>query len=515
MGRISLVSKAAVVIAAGLALAASSRISAQAPDPLADLADFAESIRAAWRAPGMAVAVVHDGSIVFAHGFGRRDVRRQLEVTPQTVFPVGSTTKTFTAMSVALLADEGKLDLDEPLIDRVPNFRLHDDHATLHTTARDLLCHRTGLPGHYDLLWLTTPMSRQEMFARLRYVEPSAGFRARFQYSNLGFATLGVVVEHLSGERWEDFVRRRILEPLGMARSGFVLPEDPAAANWALPHRIAEGEAVSLPFQESVAFRNVALIGPAGSLASSAEDLARWVLLHLAGGRLGDERLISEALVREMHSPQKVIRDPGYRALARADSYALGWAVADHRGHRTVHHGGNIEGFSAVVSLMPEIDAGVVVLSNSMNLLGYAISGHVFDRLLGLEPVARNADLMTLYGSLEQALESSRTQPAPDPGASPMMPLESYAGEYSHPVFGALEVVPAADGLRLELASGVQAPLRHVRFNVFKGATSEFYLPVIETRFRLGDEGEIDRVAVVLQPGSEEVVFRRSPRPSD
>jgi len=496
-----------------LAVSTGSGVSAQTEDPLAGLAELAESVRAEWRAPGLAVAVVHDGSVVFARGFGLRDVENDLPVTPETVFPIGSATKPFTATSVALLVDDGKLDLDEPLLDRVPDFRLFEDYATLHTTARDLLCHRTGLPGVYDLVWLTTPMSRAELLGRLRHMQANAGFRERFQYSNLGFTAAGVVVERISGMGWEDFVRQRIFEPLGMERTGFTVPENPSAEGWALPYRVVRGEVVPVAFRGGVAFDNVSAIGPAGSIASTVEDLARWVLLHLEGGTFQGKRLVSERMLTEMHSPQQVIRDPGYRALTQAELYGLGWFVSDHRGHRVIHHGGNIEGFSAVVSLMPDLDAGVVVLSNSMNLLGYAISRNVYDRLLGLEPRDWNTSLRELYSMIEQAFEAAAAPPISDPEAPPTRPLAAYAGSYVHPVFGSVEVTPqtapAGDGLVLEFKSGIRAELHHARFDTFKGPTSELYLPVIETRFHLGDEGGIDRVTMVLQPGAEGLPFVR------
>jgi hypothetical protein len=238
-------------------------------------------------------------------------------------------------------------------------------------------------------------------------------------------------------------------------------------------------------------------------------------LLYLENGKIGEERLLSTRMLTEMHSPQQAIRDPGYRALIRAELSGLGWFLSDHRGHRLLQHGGNIEGFSAVVSLMPEIDSGVVVLSNSMNLLGYAISRGVYDRLLGLDTKDWNTPLRELYSMVERASQAAGAPAPSDPEAPPTRPLASYAGTYVHPFFGQLKVVARgasnAERLVLEFESGIEAELRQVRFDTFKGPTSELYLPVVEARFRLGDEGEIDRVTVVLQPGADGLAFVREP----
>lgn len=494
-----------------IAAASITRTYAQSKSPLDGFAEFADSVRVEWRAPGLAVAIVKDGKVIFSEGFGLRDVANGLPVTTRTVFPIGSATKPFTAMAVAMLVDDKKLDLDKSLIDQVPDFRLHEDYATLNATARDLLCHRTGLPGLFDLLWFTTPVSREELFRRLRYLKPSSGFRDRFQYSNLSYTAAGVVVERISGIRWEDFVTKRIFRPLGMKRTGFTVPATPSSEDSALPYRVVQGEAKPIPFKGSIAFDNVAMIGPAASIASSVEDMARWVLLHLNGGTHGGERLISEKMLAEMHSPQMAIRDPGFRTLAQAETYGLSWTVSNYRGRRVVNHGGNIEGFSSFVSTMPEINSGVVVLSNTMNLLGYVLARNVHDRLLGLDTQEWNDYFRTLYSQVEQAYASAAATPVSDAAALPALPLKSYVGTYVNPAFGSVRVTTAEGGLATEFESGLQAELHHLRFNRFKGPTAEFYLPAIEVRFHLGDEGTINSLSIFFCPGTNGVLFERDP----
>ncbi|MGB6864192.1 MAG: serine hydrolase domain-containing protein, partial [Candidatus Aminicenantaceae bacterium] len=173
--------------------------------PLKGFTEFAEKVMAEWGVPGMAVGVIKDGEVIYMKGFGYRDVEKQLPVTSKTLFAIGSSTKAFTAISVGMLVDDGKLDLDTPLIEYLPDFRLYDDYATLHTTPRDLLCHRTGMPG-YDPIWILSSRSRDEYYHRLRYLEPNAGFRDVFQYNNFMYMVAGILVGRLGGGSWEKFV---------------------------------------------------------------------------------------------------------------------------------------------------------------------------------------------------------------------------------------------------------------------------------------------------------------------
>ncbi len=496
---------------AGRSPAAPAVADSRPPAELAGFADDVDSVRAAWGIPGMAVAVVRDGELMFAQAFGLRDVERGLPVTPRTVFALGSASKAFTALALLLLAEDGLLDLDAPLVEAVPDFRLNDERATRRATARDLLAHRAGLPSQYDMLWLLAPISRGELFTRLRFLEPTAELGERFQYSNVGYIAAGVVLERLSGVSWEDFLETRVFRPLGMERTGFVEPVEPPAEDQALPYRVSDATAARVPFAGSVAFENATFLGPAGSVSSTVEDMARWMLMHLAEGRVADDRLVSKTALRQLFEKEIAISDPGYRMLTQADAYGLGWALSDHRGHRVLHHGGNIEGYSSLVSLMPEIESGVVVLSNSMDLAGYEITRNAFDRLLGLEPLAEGGELKALFATLDQARAEARRPPVSDPEASASRGLASYAGVYDNPVFGRATVSAGPGSLALTFGSGVRATLHHSSLDAFKGITDEFYLPAFEVSFEPAAEDTTAGFGLVLSPGGPEIRFTKRP----
>ncbi|HUU20955.1 MAG TPA: serine hydrolase domain-containing protein, partial [Phycisphaerae bacterium] len=260
------------------------------PSWLAGLRAFVPRAMKAWSVPGMAVAAVQGRRCVMAEGFGLRDRKRRLPVTPRTLFGIGSVTKAFTATAVGILVDEGRLTWDTPVREVLEGFRLQDRVATERTTPRDLLCHRTGLPRH-DNAWYGLTLSRRQLFARLRHLPPSKDFRSGWQYQNMMFMVAGLVVEAVSGQTWEQFVRTRLFEPLGMRGANCSAAETQAGDDYALPYKRKAGRAVR------TAMDDLSSLGPAGGINAGAADMARWLLMNLDGGKVGRTRIISaEAL---------------------------------------------------------------------------------------------------------------------------------------------------------------------------------------------------------------------------
>jgi CubicO group peptidase (beta-lactamase class C family) len=475
--------------------------------PLKGFTEFAGKVMAEWGVPGMAVGVVKDGEVVFLKGFGLRDVEKQLPVTSNTLFAIGSSTKAFTAMAVGMLVDDGKLDLDTPLIEYLPDFRLYDDYATHHTTPRDLLCHRTGMPG-YDPIWILSSRSRDEYYHRLRYLEPNAGFRDIFQYNNYMYMAAGILVSRLGGGSWEEFVTEHIFRPLGMEHSNFSINDTKKANDFSQPYMTFTGEPVKVPF------RNLDAFGPGGAINSNIEDMTKWILLHLNNGKLGDRQLVSEANLAQTHLPNMVIRDPLQAKLAQSSMYGQGWFISDYRGYPLVEHGGNIDGFSALVSLLPEENTGVVVLFNSLNLMGYVIVREIYDRLLGLKARDWSAHYKNLFAEIMEAMfGTAGGEEKPKPNTSPSLPLSDYAGIYEHPAFDRVEVKMDNDNLSVKFQSGLTSKLEHFHFDVFKGTTSDFYLPVINIRFHLNLSGDVESFSMHCGScggsGVPDIVFRR------
>ncbi|HEX5497634.1 MAG TPA: serine hydrolase [Thermomicrobiales bacterium] len=478
---------------------------AEASASLGDLDTFIERAMADWRCPGMALAVAQDGAIVYQRGFGQRDRERDLPVTEQTLFAIGSCTKAFTTASLALLVDEGKLDWDAPARTYLPDFALRDRFASERISPRDLVTHRSGLPRH-DALWYGSPLSRDELVARLRHLQPNADFRTRWQYQNLMYLTAGYLAGRVAGMEWEAFVQQRLLDPLGMANANFSVDRSQAADDAALPYQDLHGTV------RRMAFRNLDAIAPAGSMNASIADMAAWLLLHLNRGKHDDERIISETQIAEMHAPQMVMPDDRRFAEVTLPTYALGWFVESYKGRAVVSHGGNIDGFSALVSLMPREGIGVVALTNLNGIpLPEIVASSVYDRLLGLPATPWNDRFLKLRDEVEAAGEQSKSKGEADRVAntSPSHRLADYAGEYADPGYGALTIGHDGDALSLRY-NAFAGPLQHRHYDTF-----EFLWEQEDERFpctfATDAAGRVASVAIPFEPAVADIVFVRQP----
>ena len=389
-----------------------------------------------WKVPGLAVAVVKDGEVVLLEGYGVRDTATQAPVTPDTLFAIGSSTKAFTATSLAMLVDEGKLAWDAPIRATLPSFKLKDPVASERMTPRDLVTHRSGLPRH-DLVWYAAPLSRKDLFSRLEFLEPSADFRSRWQYQNLMFMTAGHLTGEVAGTSWEDFVRARIFAPLGMKGSNFSVEDSKKTPDFAWPYKEKDEKVVKIPF------RNIDAMGPAGSINSSARDMARWLLLQTGGGKVGETQVLTGPSLLELHKPQMVVGESGQDPEITGTSYAMGWFVESYRGHARVHHGGNIDGFSAMVSFVPARGVGVVALTNLDGTpLPQIVARQAVDRLLGLPPIDWSARLLQRREAGRKADKGGKAKGAEErkTGTLPARALDEYVGDYEHPAYGVVSV---------------------------------------------------------------------------
>ncbi|HUX06598.1 MAG TPA: serine hydrolase [Acidobacteriota bacterium] len=475
-----------------------------AVDPFDDFPEFVEKVMADWDVPGLAVAVIKDGEVIYKQGFGFRDVKNQKPVTTETLFAIGSCSKAFTVMAMGMLVDEGKLDLDKPVIDYLNDFRLKDEFATLHMKPRDLVCHDSGLPRH-DLSWYGSSAGRDELYQRLRYLEPNVDFRSLWQYNNFMFLTAGVLVERITGQKWEQVVSERIFKPLGMSGSNFSVNDSQKTEDFSLPYGEEDKETVEIPF------RNIDAIGPAGSINSNVEEMSRWILLHLNKGKAGEEQLINEATIAQMHTPHMALRQAARYAETPIASYGLGWFIQPYRGHHMIQHGGGIDGFISLVSFMPFDNIGVVVLTNkSPSPLAPYITYNVYDRLLGLDPVDWNSRGLEDRKKAEEAEEKSKAEADSKRklGTSPSLPLEQYAGTYEFPGYDRLVVALEEEQLKLTY-NGMTSPLAHYHYDIFTAASEEF--GDLRVWFQLNADGEIGSVAVPLQDGVKDIVFERVP----
>ena len=465
---------------------------------------FVEQVMKEWKVPGIAVAVVKDGKVTYAKGYGNRDVGKGLKVTPDTLFAIGSCSKAFTATALAMLVEEGKLDWDKPLVDYLPDFRLYDSYTTANIRPRDIVTHQSGLPRH-DMVWYGSPLSRRELYLRLRYLEPSKPVFSKYQYNNLMFMTAGILVERVSGMPWEEFVRRRILEPLEMKTSNFSVNDSQKTQDFSLPYAEQKGEVKAIPF------RNIDAIGPAGSINSSVNEMSQWLLLQLGKGKLNGRQIISEKALAEVHTPQIVAGGDLKYDESFYSTYAMGWAVTSYRGHPMISHSGGIDGFTSQVRFLPKDQLGIVVLTNSSSPASGLIAMNITDRMLGLSeaPWLQRAKDDAARGKEAQAKTKAEDETKRKKDAPASHKLNEYAGTFEHSAYQAFTISVEGNQLKFDL-HGLRGGLSHYHYDVFQGTEGSAGLEGTKVTFLSNKAGEIDRVSIPLEPGVKEIVFMRT-----
>ncbi len=450
-----------------MVLTAATALKAQDKTDWSLLDQYINSSMKDWKVPGASVAIVRGQSVVYMKGFGVRDIRANQPVTPDTLFDIGSCTKAFTSAAIAMLVNEGKMQWDGKVNTYIPFFHLRDPLADENVTLRDLLTHRTGLPGT-DLLWYVYPQaSRDELIRRLAYVEPTAGFRAEFQYQNLMYVAAGYAVGQVTHSTWEDFVKSRIFQPLGMSESDTSANDAQKSPDYATPHeQNPDGSVKPIPWH------NIDNAGPAGSINSSARDMAKWITFQLSDGVYEGKRLISAENMREMHTPQMVIQPGGeiptvFLPDSTQISYGLGWFVQDYRGHQLIVHAGDIDGFATMVVLIPEIHTGFSVVINMTSLYRQVLGYQIADRLLGLPDAGWSAHFKKLQVDLTAQEKSSESWLSKKtPGTHPSRDLSAYAGTYRNPAYGDAEITFQNEKLKLRFHS-IETNLDHFQYDTF------------------------------------------------
>jgi CubicO group peptidase (beta-lactamase class C family) len=468
-----------------------------------ELDRLAVDVMADWKVPGAAIAVVQDGKVVLAKAYGERDVETNLPVTTATQFVMCSITKSFTATAVALLHNEGRLDWTKPVRDYIPEFRLHDPVATERITIRDLLSHQSGLPRH-DWVHLPGDRAPAELLSVMRHLEPSRDIRVAYQYNNFGYNVAGLLIEWVSGQSYEAFIRTRLTDRLGMT-VGFSLDDLEASADAARPYMMHEDTrlpALRLPIRTMAA----------GAINSSVAGLANWIRLHLGKGEFDGERLAPAALIDALHAPRVHYTEPRSAEFGESH-YGLGFRCQSYRGDRLVYHGGGWPGWGTLMTLVPDFGIGVAVLTNrSPSNVATTLTWHVIDRLRGREPIdwrergrKQREQVLAQMQADKNAREKVRhanTRPAHD--------LAAYAGDYDHPAYGPMSI-KQQDGELHWSWRGMFAAMAHRHYETFE-------LPEVPDRllpdrlaitFLTDREGNIVSLSAPLEPMVKDIVFVR------
>jgi CubicO group peptidase (beta-lactamase class C family) len=474
-------------------------VHAQQPaDPAKQLDTYTAQAVKDWGPVGLAISVVKDGRVVFAKGYGVRELGKPEPVDSATLFAIGSTTKAMTAAAIGMLVDEGKVRWDAPVTTYLPGFQLRDPYATREVTVRDLLTHRAGLPNA-DFLWYGASNTTAEILRRVRFVEPAYSLRSSFIYQNIMYAAAGQVIANVSGMPWEEFVRTRLFAPLHMDRTVPLLSRAASVSNVASPHdRIDDTLRV-------IANASVDPVASAGSVWSSVSDMAKWMRFMLDSGRVDGKRLLKPETFAELLKPQTMVPPGQFYPSARLTrphwmTYALGWFQQDYDGRAISFHTGSIDGMVAIVGLVPDERLGVYVLANTDHAeLRHALMLKAFD-LWGparTKPRDWSTELRSLYGQQQtQAVAATKAAEAKRvTGTKPSLPIARYTGVYADSLYGEVTVRTAGDRLRVRIGT-LEGTLEHWQFDTFRVRWDQAWVGANLVTFVLDSEGAPSRLEI-------------------
>jgi len=501
-------------IALGLALASTvagyAQSRAQAP---ADLDAYVARVMAAFQVPAVSLAIVKDGQVVVSKGYGIRKLGESAPADATTLFGIASNTKLFTATALGLLVEEGKVEWDAPVVRYLPWFQMWDPYVTRELTVRDLLVHRSGLGlGAGDLLWWPpSTYGRKEIAERLRFIRPATSFRSAYAYDNVLYLIAAEVIESISHQSWEDFVSTRILTKAAMTTSRVRQSAVGAGDNIATPH--AEVGGTVRPIAPFVSDNT----NPAGGIGANADDMAKWLGVQLARGRLPDgSRLFSEATWQQLTTvvtpmpignpaPETAAQRPNFRG------YALGLVVQDYRGRKLLTHTGGLPGYVSRVMMFPDLDLGISVLTNQESGAAFdAIAYRIADHYLG-EPQVDWLDAYQTVAARQKANVAQTEQAAAtarNAASRPSLPLSGYAGTYTDQWYGDV-VIEEQDGMltiRFSRTPALAGSLEHWQYDTFvaRWRDRELRGDAFVT-FALNPDGTIDQVK--MAPASPAVDF--------
>ena len=452
--------------------------------------------------PGIAVAVVKDGKILLAKGYGVRKGGEKTPVDENTLFGIASNSKAFTAACLAQLVDEGKLKWDDPVINYYPDFQMYDPYVTREMTVRDLLVHRSGLGlGAGDLLYFPrTTYTSEEILKKLRYIKPNKSFRSGYDYDNILYLVAGKVIQNVTGKSWAETVKEKIFTPLGMTTSNTSVNQFRPTDNIAYPHSKVTGTLQVVPFSD---LDNNA---PAGAINSSVAEMSRWLIAQLNGGAIDDKkRLFSERQSREMWAavtPLRINEPPPALAVLRPNfsAYGLGWFLSDYRGRRLVWHTGGLSGMVSRVTLVPEEKLGFVILTNQeVGAAFSSINARLLDAFLGASTTdwtARYSEVIKKNSAGNdtylQELFAKRNA-----NSKPSLALEKYAGTYRDVWYGDVSIKFENGKLMMSFSRSpsLTGELEHFQYDTFVARWQERTLDADAfVTFALTPEGAVDEI---------------------
>jgi CubicO group peptidase (beta-lactamase class C family) len=477
-------------------------VSAVAQNKVEDFDKYVEAARQEWKVPGMAITVVQDGKVILAKGYGVREAGNAAPVDADTLFGAMSTTKAMTAVTMAMLVDEGRVSWDDKVIKHLPDFRVADSYVTSELRVRDLFTHNGGM-GNSDFLWTWTPeLSAAEIVKRMQYARPAYPFRGGYTYQNVMYTVAGQVIEKVTGMPWERFVTERLFVPLGMKNTFATLSASTSYQNRSMPHYEIDGKITVI--QETPADP----IAPAGSVWSTANDIAKWVDFMLGTNPVLGKELLKPASRQALLRPQAIVPPAQFYPTVELTkphwtTYGLGWFQHDYRGEMVNFHTGSLAGRTAIIGLIPDKKMGVYIFGNIDHVeVRHALMYKAFDVFAFGDGNGRDwsKEMKKLYDGLDaqgnRQVEAQKARRKLD--TKPSLPLTAYAGRYADPFYGELEVKLADGKLQLSIGKGTRsADLEHWHYDTFQTRWHKRWFGEGLVSFQLNSgSGEVDAITL-------------------
>jgi len=431
---------------------------------------YIERARSDWNIPGMSVAIVKDGKVISSRGYGLLKEGEDQIVDENSLFAIASNTKAFVSSAIGVLHQEGKLDLNQKVKKFLPEFELYDAYASSEATIADLLCHRLGL-GTYsgDVIWYKSDFSAREVVEKIKYVPQKYSFRGGYGYSNLMFISAGEVIREVAGRPWDEFVKDRFFDPLGMNRTITSTNELEEKGNFAIPHKPV------IELNQQIEWVNWDNMGAAGGIISSADDMARWLIFQLDNGIWGTDTILDPSIQNMLwttHNNYTVSLEAKERSPGTNFSgYGLGWNVSDYFGHRMITHGGGYDGMYSQVAMIPELELGIVVLTNTMKSIATPLRYYIINAYIEKEKKDWSAEALERSkqkGRMEKAKQVQKE--AQVESTKSTLKVSAYAGTYYTDMIGNIRI-SENDGqlhLNFEHSPDLSATLEHWHYDTWE-----------------------------------------------
>lgn len=456
---------------------------------------YIEKSRNLYQVPGLAVTVVKDGKVILKKGYGVRQLGTTNAVDTQTLFACASTTKAMTATCMAMLVDEGKVKWDDPVINYLPDFQLYDMHVTRELKIRDLFTHNSGV-GNADFLWSIMDIPGDEVLSKMKMVKPSYSLRSSFIYQNIFYLYAGKVIEKVSGQPWEEFIQKRIFQPLGMTRTYPTLSKV-KDANQSHPHYWVDNKITVIERTSADA------IGPAGSVWSCVDDMSKWALCMLDSSKYSGGRLVKSSTWVELFKPQVMVTTSQFYPTAQLTkpnwmTYSLGWFQQDYNGKKVNYHTGSLAGETAIHGQLPDSKLAIYVFGNYDHAeVRHALMFKAFDLFATGGTRDWSSEFHTLYKNIQAGADKSEKtfEAARVANTKPSLVLDDYTGRYTDPLYGEVIVTRENDELVLVANQVLKARVSHWHYDTFRGWYDKRWYGKVNANFMLDEKGKVSKVS--------------------